>query len=80
MSKLPQVRPKDLLKAVLKAGFMKNRQTGSHVYLKHPDGRFTSISIHLGTIPTGTLRAILRQIKVEPEELKRFLKGSKRSA
>lgn len=74
MSKLPQVRPKDLLKALLKNGFMKDRKTGSHVYLKHPDGRFTSISIHPGTIPVGTLRAILRQVKVKPEDLKKFLK------
>lgn len=74
MSNLPQIRPKDLLKALLKYGFMKDRQTGSHVYLKHSDGRFTSISIHPGTLPTGTLRAILRQIKVRPEDLKKFLK------
>lgn len=74
MSNLPQIRPKDLLKALFKNGFMKDRQTGSHVYLKHPDGRFTSISIHPGTLPTGTLRAILRQIKVRPEDLKKFLK------
>lgn len=77
MSHLPQVRPKDLLKALLKARFMKDHQTGSHVYLKHPDGRITSISIHPGTLPTGTLRAILRQVKVKPEDLKKFLKGPK---
>jgi len=74
MSHLPQVRPKDLLKALLKHGFMKDHQTGSHVYLKHPDGRLTSISIHSKSIPTGTLRAILRQIKVKPEELRKLLK------
>ncbi len=53
---------------------MKDRQTGSHVYLKHPDGRFTSISIHPGTIPGGTLRAILKQVRIKPEELKKFLR------
>lgn len=77
MSRLPQLRPKDLLKALLKNGFMKDHQTGSHVYLKHSDGRLTSISIHPGTIPVGTLRAILRQVKVKPEDLKEFLKGHK---
>ncbi len=73
MSNLPQVRPKDLLKALLKNGFMKDHQTGSHVYLKHPDGRLTSVSIHPKPIPTGTLRAILRQTKIKPEELRKLL-------
>lgn len=45
----------------------------SHVYLKHPDGRLTSISVHPGTIPLGTLRAILKQTKIKAEELKKLL-------
>lgn len=73
MSQLPQVRPKDLVKALKKAGFSKARQTGSHVFLKHPDGRLTSVSIHPKPIPTGTLRAILRQTKLKPEDLKELL-------
>ena len=39
MSQLPQVRPKDLVRALEKAGFGKARQTGSHVFLKHVDGK-----------------------------------------
>lgn len=74
MSKLPQVKPKDLLRALQKYGFVKNRQTGSHVYLKHLDGRLTSISIHPKPIPKGTLRAILRQTKLNPEQIKELLK------
>lgn len=73
MSRPPQVRPKDLVKALLKAGFIKDRQTGSHVYLKHPDGRLTSVSVHPGTIPLGTMHAILKQTKVKVEDLKRLL-------
>lgn len=73
MTKLPQVRPKDLVKALEKAGFIKNRQTGSHLYLKHPDGRLTSVSIHPKPVPTGTLRAILKQTQLKPEELKELL-------
>ncbi|MDP3974338.1 MAG: type II toxin-antitoxin system HicA family toxin [Candidatus Daviesbacteria bacterium] len=73
MSRPPQVRPKELLKAFLKAGFIKDHQTGSHVYLKHSDGRLTSISIHPGTIPLGTMRAILKQTKIKAEELKKLL-------
>lgn len=74
MSKLPQVRPKDLVRALEKAGFNKERQTGSRVFLKHPDGRLTSASIHLKPIPKGTLRAILRQTKIKADDLKDLLR------
>lgn len=73
MSKLPQVRPKDLVKVLQKAGFQKIRQTGSHVYLRHEDGRLTSVSIHPRPLPKGTLNAILKQTKLKPEELKSLL-------
>ena len=73
MSRPPQVRSKDLVKALLKAGFVKDHQTGSHVYLKHPDGRLTSVSVHPGTIPLGTLRAILKQTRIKTEALKKLL-------
>ncbi len=73
MTKIPQVRPKDVVKALEKAGFRRSRQTGSHLYLKHPDGRLTSIAIHLKPVPVGTLRAILKQTQLTPEELKKLL-------
>ena len=73
MSKLPQVRPKDLVRALEKAGFNKERQTDSHVFLKHKDGRLTSVSIHSKPIPKGTLHAILRQTKLKVEDLKGLL-------
>ena len=73
MSKPPQVRPKDLVKALQKAGFVKARQTGSHVYLKHPDGRLTSVSVHPGTVPSGTMRAILEQTHLTADKLKKML-------
>lgn len=74
MSRPPQVRPKDLVRALLKAGFIKDRQTGSHVYLKHPDGKLTSVSIHPRPLPLGTMRAILKQTKIKSEELKKLLR------
>lgn len=73
MSKPPQVRPKDLVKALQKAGFAKIRQTGSHVYLRHSDGRLTSVSVHPGTIPPGTMRAILEQTHLTAIEIKKYL-------
>lgn len=73
MSILPQVRPKDLLKVLQKEGFVIHRKTGSHVHLKHPNGRLTSVSIHSGTIPKGTLKAILKQTRLTREKLRQLL-------
>lgn len=73
MSRLPEVRPKDLLKALQKVGLVKDRQTGSHVYLKQSDGRSTSISIRPKPLPKGTLKAILKQTRIKAEELRKLL-------
>lgn len=68
MAKLPVVRPKDLLKVLRKAGFQVARQAGSHARLVHPDGRSTSIAIHQRPLAKGTLRAIIRDIKLSKDE------------
>lgn len=73
MSILPQVRPKDLLKALQKEGFEISRKTGSHIHLKHSNGRLTSVSMHPGAIPKGTLTAILKQTRITVEKLKELL-------
>lgn len=65
MSKLPQIRPKDLLKFFLKQGFIINRQEGSHVRLIHSDGRKITIAAHNKPIAPGTLQAILKQASMD---------------
>ncbi len=61
MPKLPQVKPKDLVKFFQKQGFVVSRQDGSHARLIHPDGRKITIAIHTKPIPPGTFNAILKQ-------------------
>ena len=75
MTKLPVIRDKDLLRALKRLGFVEARQRGtSHLVLKHPDGRMATVAIHPGKdIPRGTLRAILRDIKITPDEFMRSL-------
>ncbi len=73
MSNLPAVYPKNLVKALLKQGFIKSRQKGSHIRLIHSDGRATTISLHKKPFHKGTLFAILRQVKLTPDEIKKFL-------
>lgn len=71
MPKLPQVKPKDLEKALIKLGFSPRPTKSSHVVFTHPDGRRTVVPAHNRPISTGTLRAIIQQIKFPQED---FLK------
>lgn len=64
MVKLRALRPEDVVKRLLKLGFVINRQTGSHVRLIHQDGRATTVAMHNRDLPKGTLRAILRQCEI----------------
>lgn len=59
-----QVRPKDLVSALQKLGFIISHQTGSHMRLHHPDGRKTTIALHSKPLSKGTFAAILRQAQV----------------
>ena len=70
MPKLPVVKAKKLIKALLKLGFIVHHQTGSHVQLKHPDGRRTTIPSHASQdIRKGTLKAIINDVDISVEEL-----------
>ncbi len=74
--KLKQIKPKILLKALLKLGFIIKRQKGSHVFLEKTiksQKIFTSIALHNEPMPKGTLKAVLRQIKISEDEIKKVL-------
>lgn len=71
--KLPQVSGADVKRALEKIGFVKVGQKGSHVKMKHPDGRIVIVPMHR-TLKKGTLRGILRQAKLTVEQLIELLK------
>jgi predicted RNA binding protein YcfA (HicA-like mRNA interferase family) len=47
----PRLRPQELIRALERAGWIRVRQRGSHVHLKHPEygGRVT-VPVHTGRI------------------------------
>ncbi|MBI2415906.1 MAG: type II toxin-antitoxin system HicA family toxin [Candidatus Kerfeldbacteria bacterium] len=74
MPKLPVVKARELIRALQQQGFVILVQVGSHVQLKHPDGRRTTIPFHAGKdIKPGTLLNILRQINMSKVDLQRIL-------
>lgn len=72
MSKLPSLKPREVLEILFAAGFEKIRTTGSHIRLRK-DALLVSVPFHSkGTVPKGTLGSILRQTHMTPEEFLSF--------
>jgi predicted RNA binding protein YcfA (HicA-like mRNA interferase family) len=65
---------KGVVSLLKKIGFIVERQRGSHVFLKHDDGRATVVPIHSGeTIGQGLLSKILRDVEMTKDELLKIL-------
>lgn len=74
MTRLPRAKGKEIVRALEKVGFAVVRTRGSHVFLKHVDGRATAVPVHSGeTLGPGLLRAILRDVELSIEELIQLL-------
>ena len=70
MTRLPRAKGKEVVRALERAGFSVERTRGSHVFLKHPDGRVTSVPVHSReTLGPGLLRAILRDVEMSVDEM-----------
>jgi predicted RNA binding protein YcfA (HicA-like mRNA interferase family) len=76
MSKLPALTGKEIISLLKKAGFVIERQRGSHIFLKHSDGRATVVPVHAGeTIGPGLLAKILRDAEMIREDFQKLLKA-----
>ncbi len=75
MSDLPVVRPRQLIRALERAGFFVHHIRGSHHYLRHPErpGLMITVPYHNRDLKRGTLRAILRQAGLTADELRDLL-------
>jgi len=68
-TKIPIVSVKILEKLLFLLGFEAKRQSGSHVFYRHPDGRYTTLPHH-GNQDLGRplIRQLLREINLTPEQ------------
>ncbi len=69
--KLPRLTAKQLIKKLREQGYILFETQGSHHHFIHPQkpGKVT-IPVHAGKIiGPGLLKAILRQLKLRPEDL-----------
>jgi predicted RNA binding protein YcfA (HicA-like mRNA interferase family) len=74
VSDLPAITGRQLIKALKKLGFEVIRSKGSHHFLRHEDGRCTSVPVHAGeTIGRGLLAQIRRDCEISVEDLREVL-------
>ncbi len=69
-TKVPIVKVTLFEKILFFLGFETKRQNGSHVFYRHPDGRYTTLPHH-GNQDIGRplVQQILRGIEITPEKL-----------
>lgn len=75
VDKIPSVRGKEAIKALIKAGFVERRTSGSHSILKnHRTGKIVVVPVHGGKdVKRGTLFAIIKQAGLTIDEFIKLL-------
>ena len=75
MPKLPRISGWEAIRALERLGFAQVRQQGSHVVLRKelPEGATGCVVPLHRELAAGTLRGILRQAGVTPEEFLAFM-------
>lgn len=68
--RLPAMPAARLLKILRAHGFEVARQSGSHVVLRHPDGRRVTVPVHQARdLGRGLLRRIMKDAKLSRDDL-----------
>ena len=75
MAKLPSLTARKVIRALTRAGFVEDRQKGSHLILIHPEKKVrTVVPVHSGrTIKEPLLRAIVRDANLSADEFMKLL-------
>jgi len=75
VSKLKIINSKKMEKLLLRLGFEKVRQKGSHAFYRHADGRTTTMPHHKARMLARPLiREILREIKITIDDYNNHIK------
>jgi predicted RNA binding protein YcfA (HicA-like mRNA interferase family) len=73
MPKLPVLKPRQVIAALVNAGFHQVRQRGSHVQFKRGN-LLVTIPVHPGDLNQQVLKSILRQAQMDIEEFLTYLR------
>ncbi len=68
--RLPSLTGREVIAILERQGFVQVRQSGSHVIMKHADGRRTTVPLHAGRdLGRGLLRQIMRDANLTVDDL-----------
>ena len=73
---LPVLKPKEVLKALLRAGFYVHHQTGSHIQLRHSGKTRLRVTVPRHDrfdLPRPVIKSILRQANLTVKEFLEIL-------
>ena len=74
MPKIPVIKPKDLIKALKKAGFVTDHISGSHYIMYNEDKTLrASVPYHNKPLKRKTLTSILKDAQISTEQIKELL-------
>ncbi len=73
MDRLPVIKPKQAVKVLLKIGFIKKRQTGSHLILAKR-GKIIPVPIHPRDLKKGVIKSIIKHSGLTLKEFLKILK------
>ncbi len=78
-TRLPAVRPREVVRALERAGWEVHRQRGSHLSMKKEGSRFlVTVPMHQRDVPKGTLRGIIEDAGLSIDEFVVLLRGRDR--
>jgi len=66
--RLPALSGKHLVAILERHGFATVRLRGSHLSMRHPDGRTVTVPLNR-IVPKGTLRSVMRQAGLQRSDL-----------
>lgn len=74
MSRLPNLNPRKIIRALKRAEFAEDSQRGSHLYLWHAEKRLiTSVPMHPGDVKRSLLKQLIRQAGLTEEMFRELL-------
>jgi predicted RNA binding protein YcfA (HicA-like mRNA interferase family) len=74
MNRLPSVRPREIVVALKRDGFLEHHQKGSHLFLWHPMKlKMTTVPMHAKDLKRPLLKEILKQASLSEDEFRGLL-------
>ena len=76
MPKLPVIKARELVRVLLKLGFFKYHQVGSHAQFKHLDGKRITVPVHQGKdVDKKMLNGIINDLEITVDRFISLLKN-----